>query len=92
MAEISEFEAAKERYAKRTAKKKPEPAAILKPPKKSAVTVIIEDPNGDYVFSFDTPYLAGSRMTSRRTREAYLEVVSGFIKKEFGKWQLRPTV
>ncbi len=92
------FERARDKYEKnRKAQKRDikEAAkdcdAMSKPLKTSGVTVVINDPAGDFNFRFETPYLSGSRLASQRTREAYLQALKAFVEKEFGKCQLSQT-
>jgi hypothetical protein len=84
------FELAREKHAKNKARNDLYKASktcdeMNKPLKKSGVTVIINDPAGDFEFRFHTPYLSGSRMASQRTRDAYLQAFKAFIEKECGK-------
>jgi len=92
----STFELAREKHAKNKERFDRAKAAetcgeMNKVLKKSGVTVIINDPAGDFEFRFDTPYLSGTRLSSQRTKEAYLQAFKAFIEKECGKCQLSLT-
>ena len=93
MAEITEFDKAKARYHKRNdsyvkLEDRPKPQKSIP---KSSVAITITDNDVEYKFVFNTPYLPSTRIGSKRNRQAYQEVLSDFVKKEFGKWQLLRT-
>ncbi len=94
MAEVTEFEKAKTRQEKNARRhkewvesKKP----VIPPKPESYVEVIVVDHGWEYRFAFNVPQIAGTRMSGGRTKGAYEKLFGDFVKKEFGKWQLRQT-
>lgn len=63
-------------------------AELSKALRKSEIRITILEPNGEFVYVFDAPYLTGTRLGSQRTKEAYRELLDRFVQKEFGKCRL----
>jgi len=90
----SEFERAKKRREKRqeqVARSAANRAEPVVPKKPDVCSIFIRDNEREYTFHFTVENIGNHRLASQRGGDAYKELVSGFVTKEFGRWRFNPT-